>query len=362
MSTVNKYNYEAVLLDFAEGRLSAQETNDLFEFLAAHPELQEDFDAALEFSTLNDDQAIAFEKKDALLKSVEIDEQQNLIIAHVEGVASEEESRNLELIQKTDGTVSKEIERFAKLKFQEDETLVFSRKTELIKPVFVSFSTWIYRATFAAAAAILLFLMFNGLNIDNNPDFTANAQERLNQIKTQDSGNPNLSNDNSVFAQNDTKQNTSTEVTLHQTTTKAPDKTTVQNTSQKNTTNQYANALNTESELRFDLTSMEVLEAQSLGLNTTSELARITVQPTTSEAPIEIIKSKNSPGLFELLAEESGVIGSTFGAMNGFTKSIREVTQDFRTLNELEIKFFGKRATIRKPSWMNWRRHEVKSE
>ena len=362
MSTVNKYNYEAVLLDFVEGRLSAQETNDLFDFLAAHPELQEDFDAALEFSTLIDDQAIAFEKKDALLKSVEIEEQQNLIIAHVEGVASNEETKKLELLQNKEQSVNLEINRFRKLKFQEDEALVFSRKAELKKPVFVSLSAWVFRATFAAAAAILLFLMFNGLTIESNSDFTADAQERLNQIKTQDAGNQNQSIDNKAFAQNDTKQNTSAEVALHQATTKAPDKTSVPNTSQKNTREQYTNPLNMESDPQFDLISMEVLEAQSLNLNTTSELARITVHSTPIEAPNEIVKSKNSPGIFELLAEESGVISSTFGAMNGFTKSIREASQDFKALNELEIKFFGKRATIRKPSWMNWRRQEVKSE
>jgi hypothetical protein len=60
MNRINFSNYEAWLLDYAEGNLSAEDTAELLLFMEQHPELQTDVDNLMEF-TLPSDEIISAE-------------------------------------------------------------------------------------------------------------------------------------------------------------------------------------------------------------------------------------------------------------------------------------------------------------
>lgn len=69
--SISQYNYEAYFLDYHEGRLDAEATKELMQFLALHPELKEEFES-FEAVTLNDIEEIKFENKESLKKSVSL--------------------------------------------------------------------------------------------------------------------------------------------------------------------------------------------------------------------------------------------------------------------------------------------------
>lgn len=330
MSTVNKYNYEAVLLDFAEGRLSASETDALFDFLAAHPELQEDFDSALEMFTLQENEAVVFAPKDQLLQDESLDAKQNLIIAKLENVASEEESRALELLLKEDKTAQQEFAVFSKMKLAADESVGFSRKEALVQTQTVSFATWIYRASYAAAAIVLMLLAFNnvdfgssetqvGLASNARPQFEFPARIFPNTDKVEPSQlAPNF--ENQVPSQNPVNQSVGVE--------------------------QYASG---------DLVSPMNLHAsediQLRDWSSGAELAEF------KEETYQNANSQDAPSNFiERIGQESNVVNVGYGFADSMTKKIKLASKQYAEKDYIELKFWKVHTQIRKPSWMKLNR------
>ncbi len=161
MSKINKYNYEAFLLDFAEGQLSAQDTEALFDFLAQHPEYQSDFDVFTQDIKLTSDDVFVFNKKELLNKDEDADAESDLIIAHLEGLASANDSLALTNAMVGNFRLAQEYSIYQKLIFNASDEIGFAKKETLVKPIMVPLRTWIYRMSYSAAAAILLFLFVN---------------------------------------------------------------------------------------------------------------------------------------------------------------------------------------------------------
>ena len=348
MSTVNKYNYEAVLLDFAEGRLSSKETNDLFQFLAAHPELQEDFDAALEMISLDEDADFSFSKKNELLQDESYDDQQNLIIAHVEGASNQEETEQLEALRNSDATVEKEIAVFSKLKMEADGQVIFSRKEVLLQEKTVRFSAWLYRTTYAAAAIFLLFLMVTALNQSQKIDFTEMAKAKVKQLNQNKNELPFQAVDEPWVAEDvklDDTVKPSRKVYATQDQYALPENHVASN-----------NPIEVKREEKFDY--LPVRQANSLEKTYEAQLATISE----SEPDKLEQKEKFNSGLLDYLANESPLIQNSYGFAGDLSDKIKSFTGDIQRVDELELKFWGMRTTIRKPSWMKWRRQKVKAK
>lgn len=351
MSTVNKYNYEAVLLDFAEGRLSAKETSDLFDFLAAHPELQEDFDAALEMAEIQEDTEFSFSRKNSLLKDESQDSVQDIIIACVEGVASIEESSQLDKLVLSSTDVNKELEIFSKLKMEADESLVFSRKETLIKPV-IRFSTWMYRATYAAAAVILLFIAFSGLYKNEEsmaktetPKNISDTQKPKDNVSSTKDEIQNLADIASNMKQGDDVEKLTQPKKIYK----------------QNTVDSFSElaGINDDSPVNnsLEISPMEILEANSL--NPKLKYALASFSETESE---EDITKHKTASFIDMLSEESSFVANTYSFAGGLSSKVLSFADYFRQYNEVELNVFGLRTTIHKPSWMKWRRQKVKSE
>jgi len=70
--TINKFNYEAFALDYLEGTLSAELTEEMERFLATHPAIEAELSGMMEMVYLEPDTSIVFEDKTALLKEEKV--------------------------------------------------------------------------------------------------------------------------------------------------------------------------------------------------------------------------------------------------------------------------------------------------
>jgi anti-sigma factor RsiW len=134
MNRINLGNYEAWLLDYAEGNLSAEDTAELLLFMEQHPELQTDVDNLMDF-TLPSDEIISADfknqlhKDDAALK----EHFENLCIAFYDKTITAPEKNELESILKQNPHWKKEFHAFAHTYIQQESDLEFTAKSPLKK-------------------------------------------------------------------------------------------------------------------------------------------------------------------------------------------------------------------------------------
>ncbi len=329
MSIVNKYNYEAFLLDFAEGQLSAEQTNALFDFLAAHPELKEDFDAVLEMQTLQGE-GIVFKGKESLLQDESLDAQQNLIIAHLENEHTEVEKSTFEQMLKSDETLARETQIFAKLKLEVDENLVFSKQEALIQTVPISYASWIYRTSFAAAAVILLLLAINTMNSGVENSWDALAKNKLPDFEV-----PKRPSAGDVLIQELPKRNNPIEAKIEQGTMQPT-----------RIDEQYAAVEQIELMPLSDTRDIVLRDALEMG-----ELAEI--QEKDFPLPSE---DGEYPSFIDRVANESNAFNVAYGFADAITNKIKAAKKEFDEYEYIEIKFWKVHTQIRKPSWIRLNR------
>lgn len=111
MKTINTGNYEAWLLDHFEGRLSAEEQEQLRAFVLAHPELNIDLSPG-PLPVLPEQEEL-FDHH-SLLKD-EPDEQEIQVISYLEGDLKEAEKREFEKRLNNDAALSKLVKVFASM-------------------------------------------------------------------------------------------------------------------------------------------------------------------------------------------------------------------------------------------------------
>ena len=335
MSTVNKYNYEAVLLDFAEGRLSASETDALFDFLAAHPELQEDFDAALQLFSIPEDEMPAFSAKNALLQDENLDAKQNLIIAQLENVATDKESQKLQDLLKDDPITQKEYAIFSKMKLEEDERIVFAGKTGLIQTVSISYAVWMYRATYAAAAVILLLLAINGLDFRGNSHEFGLASNVLPKWKlpVKIDPIPSLIEPKEFIQEKSGAQK---------------DK---QRLNPGDDSNNFGVEQYASNDTYTPIQAMAPRDIQLGDLSTGAELAEYV--PVVFDEPSDFIAS---PNFMERIANESNAIGFGYGFAENMVKKAKLSIKEYSENDYIDLRFWKVHTQIRKPSWMKWNR------
>ncbi len=335
MSTVNKYNYEAVLLDFAEGRLSASETDALFDFLAAHPELQEDFDSALEMFTLQNNEAVVFAAKDQLLQDESLDAKQSLIIAELENVASQEETEKLQILLKEDKTTQQEYAIFSKMKLQEDERIVFASKESMIQTVSISYAAWMYRATYAAAAVILLFFGLNGL-----------------YFNTEGIGRGLATNSRPKF---EWPKKPKTVTTHIESTAYKPR----ENKSNSKRIDNVPNILEPENLIGEQMVYEPIAPMQE------RELGDVVLSEYTTNRDVAYVRIDNtfksngapeSSNFMERVSKESNIIGLGYGFAENVARKTRTEVKEYAESDHIELKFWKVHTQIRKPSWMKLNR------
>ena len=343
MSKINQYNYEAVLLDFAEGKLSSAETDELLNFLAVHPEYNEDLDTALEIIKLDEESELKFSRKNELFRSDTQEITQNLIIAHLEGVACREEMMELESLRVSNPLIEKEIAVYSRLTLQPDEQILFSQKESLLQTTTVSFSAWFYRITLAAAAVLLLFLTIKTENESQAQDYRAMAKLKVKSFDLLPSKVPSQEIDKFNIDQDKYPVNL---VQVNR-------KPIFDLENEKNIPEDIGSVFVAEQIAHLE--HLPVLDSLTL-IEPRTTLADITFSNNTKEEPDE----NYIPGFLNLLAQESTAIQSSFGFATTVSHKVKIFAGDFQKVDEIELKFWGMRTTIHKPSWMKWRRKNIK--
>jgi hypothetical protein len=134
MNRINFINYEAWLLDYAEGNLSIEDIAELLLFLEQHPELQMDVDNLMEF-TLPSDEIISADFKHQLHK----DEAaikfrfESLCVAFYDKSITAAEKNELDYILNQNSHWTKEFHAFAHVYLQQDSDKEFTAKLSLKK-------------------------------------------------------------------------------------------------------------------------------------------------------------------------------------------------------------------------------------
>jgi hypothetical protein len=134
MNRINFSNYEAWLLDYAEGNLPAEDTADLLLFMEQHPELQTDVDNLMEF-ILPSDEIISADFKQQLHKNDAAFKEhfENLCIAFYDKKITAAEKNELESILKQNPHWIKEFKAFAHVYIQQESDVEFTAKSPLEK-------------------------------------------------------------------------------------------------------------------------------------------------------------------------------------------------------------------------------------
>ena len=131
--SISQYNYEVYFLDYHEGRLDAQATQELMDFLAMHPELKQEFEG-FEAVTLNDAEEIKFENKELLKRSVTPVNASNfdeLAVEYMEGTLNPTLTKELLTFIKLNPKYQQDLETYKLTKLTPDTSIFFEDKESL---------------------------------------------------------------------------------------------------------------------------------------------------------------------------------------------------------------------------------------
>jgi hypothetical protein len=161
---ITKENIEAYLLDFLEGNLSQFEIKELMDFVALHPEYNND----LELESVPIDVSIQFPDKASLKKgfsvkpqvfsSLNANETELFIVAKIENELNEKEELHFNRALQADKNFEEQFKAFTKTIIPIDNSLIFENKEQLkrtasLAPIF----DFRHVISYAAAASVVLF-------------------------------------------------------------------------------------------------------------------------------------------------------------------------------------------------------------
>lgn len=183
---VGKHNYEELLLEFWEAKLSQEEIVQLKQFIHSHPELGS-WEELLEGLVVLQPSSTRFLGKELLKQpeiiavgSIEEENAESYFIAQHEGQLEAHEQEELRQFLKENPSLKDEFQLYGKLRLAADEKLVFpdkealKQRTRIVKPAF-------YRAV-SIAASIVLFISVAWWFTKDSETISPGKTELLTQI------------------------------------------------------------------------------------------------------------------------------------------------------------------------------------
>lgn len=134
--SINRNNYEAWFLDYAEGNLSEEQIAELFLFLESHPDLKEEFEEELEVIPLKPDNiSIPSDdlKREQQVGFINRKNYEEYLIGLAEGDLTEAEHEELVAFLKKHPELEIERAVYAGMRLEVDESVVFPNKAALKK-------------------------------------------------------------------------------------------------------------------------------------------------------------------------------------------------------------------------------------
>lgn len=176
---IDIHNYEEFILDFLEGNLNEQGTEEMKAFLLMHPDIAEDIEDLDEFvleaeshSLLENDFVAQLKKEEIkVLASINEENYEEVLIAELEGDLSLKEENELQQFIAVNPQIKKEQDLVQNLKVKADEKVVFANKSKLKKKDRAVVALWTI-ASSVAAILLISFWIFNLPSSDGRlPDF-----------------------------------------------------------------------------------------------------------------------------------------------------------------------------------------------
>lgn len=158
MNRITRNNYESFLLDLSEGNLSAESMEMVFDFFESNPDLAFELDE-LEAGPRLQTTYIVNKRKNTLVKDKNEDQLLDLIIAHTEGIATQNESTYLLGLAVDSPSITSEMKTFSSLKLVPETSEKFARKALFMHEVPMRSYAWIYRSLAAAAVVFLVWML-----------------------------------------------------------------------------------------------------------------------------------------------------------------------------------------------------------
>jgi len=163
--TINKLNYEAFLLDFAEGNLSAEEISVLNDFIKKHPELGSWEDLTVELPVLNASE-MTFAYKSSLKVYLQPDDKLEInsenydwfAISYLENELDTNDRHQFEHYLKTHKARQKEFLILKRTILQADKSIQFEGKSALKKAAGLKVAMYMPWAAVAAGLLLLISL------------------------------------------------------------------------------------------------------------------------------------------------------------------------------------------------------------
>lgn len=155
MTGITIHNYEAYLLDLAEGNLSEEHQLELELFLIQHPELNCELDEQISTRLISEE--ILFDSKSSLKKHNKdlINDEQ--LISYIEHLTNEQESAFVELSCTNNPELVHELKLYKATIVEADKTILFNYKDELKKqPKFIWFNLASIEIVSIAASLVLI--------------------------------------------------------------------------------------------------------------------------------------------------------------------------------------------------------------
>lgn len=155
---INKSNYETFIIDYLDGRLSADEVAELLLFVEQHDEIKEEFEF-LQANKKIEVEDISFDKS-GLKKpeTIDLKNYEEKLVALLEGDLTENEKQKLLHEISVYPELEKEFKLTAATKISADRNIVFENKQSLKKKTGIIIPMW-QRVSAVAALLIAVFFM-----------------------------------------------------------------------------------------------------------------------------------------------------------------------------------------------------------
>lgn len=165
---IDIHNYEEFVLDFLEGNLNEQKTEEMKAFLLMHPDISEDLEGLDEVVLEAENQTILHadftnqlkKTKINALASINEDNFEELLIAELEQDLNPTQEQELKDFILLNPQLKQEQELTHRLKIQADATVVFSHKSSLKKKNSAVIALWTISSS-VAAILLISFWLFN---------------------------------------------------------------------------------------------------------------------------------------------------------------------------------------------------------
>jgi len=155
---INRTNYEAYFIDYLEGNLDEGLVDSFIEFLKLNPDLKEELEMYEPVSVIPS--PVAFGNKIDLYKEKYDSEEEfnQTAIASLEGNLSEETEQEFKQYVSTHPEKQKDLALFGKTILKADESIIFSKKSNLYKkPLGKTILFWTSRVAAVLVLAIAVF-------------------------------------------------------------------------------------------------------------------------------------------------------------------------------------------------------------